>query len=325
MRENELLSYIYRANARLPVGVTIPPGDDMGAVRLADDVDALLTVDQVADGVHVDLATTPIARVARKAIARSVSDIAAMAAEPVACLATVALPRGFTDAAGLYDALREAADAFNCPLIGGDVAVWDHPLLITVTAIARAGSVEPVRRDGARVGDSVYVTGQLGGSLEVIAGYSHHLDFEPRVACARALAADGATRPHAMIDLSDGLGQDLPRLCRASGVAAELDVRTLPAGPAAEQAARRTGKPAWQHAIDDGEDYELLFAAPAGAVPGRVAGVSVTAIGRIVASTGQAVPVQLAWPDGTRVPLEGAGWEHGAALPSADPDPTSGG
>ena len=313
MRENELLEYIYRANARLPASVTIPPGDDMAAVRV-DAGDVLMAVDQLADGVHFDLASTALARVAHKAVARSVSDIAAMAGRPLACLATVALPRGYEQGPALYDALRDAAAAMACPLVGGDVAVWDHPMLITVTAIATpAPGIAPIRRDTARPGDRLYVTGRLGGSLESLAGQTHHLDFQPRVDLALTLAQKA--RPTAMIDLSDGLAQDLPRLCAASHVAAELDVAALPVSDAAVQRAQRTGQAAWQHALGDGEDYELLFAASADAtVPAELDGVPITPIGRLLPPPGDdATPVTLIHADGRREPMAAGGWEHGGS------------
>ncbi len=312
MRELELLSHIYRSNPKLPPGVTIPPGDDMGAVSIGG-VSVLVTVDQLADGVHFDIAYTSIEKIGRKAITRNLSDVAAMAARPVGAVAAACLPRGFgeANAKALFDAMHATANSYDCPLIGGDISVWDQKLILTVTVFAESDGVEPVLRSGATVGDTVYVTGQLGGSLTTIEnpmGYTHHLDFTPRIGLARVLASNTDTRPHAMIDLSDGLGLDLTRVCEQSGVCARINTGQLPISPAAGIAARTSGRPAWQHAMSDGEDYELCFTASA-SLPRQIDGVSITPIGTIIEQ--QAGPrVLIKLPDGTRVDTADLGWEH---------------
>lgn len=309
MREWDLLQHVYRSNAALGERVSIPPGDDMGAVRIGDQ-EVLITVDQVADGVHVDLATTPIEKVGRKAITRNLSDVAAMAAKPAAAVVAASLPRGLGEerAKRLLDAMHETAAAYGCPLIGGDVSMWDNPLLLTVTILAEPAGVEPVLRKGARPGDAIYVTGALGGSLETVDGYTHHLDFEPRIALARKLAGDPATRPHAMMDLSDGLASDLRHICDAGGLRAVIEAAKLPISAGARQAAKRSGRDAWMHAVSDGEDYELLIAAPPGSLPREVDGVRITEIGRFEPPDKPALQVVLA--DHSTLELENLGWEH---------------
>ncbi|MEX0744138.1 MAG: thiamine-phosphate kinase [Phycisphaeraceae bacterium] len=325
MREFDLLAHVYRSNAALPAAVTIAPGDDMGALRVGG-ADVLVTVDQLADGVHVDLATTALSRVARKAITRNLSDVAAMAARPVGAVVAVSLPRGFGEdrATELFDAMRRVAAEFDCPLFGGDIAMWDHPLLASVTVLAEPAGVEPVRRSGARAGDAIYVTGLLGGSFETLLdGYAHHLDFTPRVTLARTLASEPTTRPHCMIDLSDGLARDLRHLCDAASLDAELVVADLPLSRGAIQAANRTGRPAWRHALGDGEDYELLFTldqqagrpGSADVMPTQIDGVPVTRIGTMTQSAVGRPAVTLRLPDGERVDLASLtdlGWEHHA-------------
>lgn len=313
MRELELLSHIYRSNTALPAGVAIPPGDDMGAVTIGDTT-VLVTVDQVADRVHVDLTTTPIEKVGRKAITRNLSDVAAMAAKPVGAVAAACLPVGFGEdrAKALFDAMRTTAEDLNCPLIGGDISTWDQRLILTVTVFAEPDGIEPVLRRGAQIGDTVYVTGSLGGSLIMVdspAGYVHHLDFTPRIELARLLAGDPATRPHCMIDLSDGLASDLTRLCELSEVHAEIDTDRLPISDAARLAAQRSGRPGWRHALVDGEDYELCFTAPPNRIPASVGGVPVTPVGRIIA-TGTGARVTARLPEGKIVDMAGLGWEH---------------
>ncbi len=306
MKEFELLDHIYRANAALPPGVTIPPGDDMGAVRIGD-ANVLVTVDQVADGVHVDAAVTPLDRIGRKAMTRSLSDVAAMAAIPVGAVATACLPRDFgrSCADSLFDAMRRAAEAYDCPLIGGDISIWDNPLLLTVTILAEAAGIDPVTRSGALAGDIICVTGQLGGSLKAIDGRTHHLDFEPRIELARKLAGDPATRPNCMIDLSDGLARDLGHLCGAADLCAELDAQAIPANPHTD----------WVHALADGEDYELCFTIDAkharADLPDQIDGVPITQVGKMFLRTAETdAQVSVRLPDGQVKPVTDWGWEH---------------
>ena len=356
MRECDLLEHIYRSNVNLPDHVTIPPGDDMACVRVPEHVplvseldrnhqlptskmpglpgvpglpglpggDVLVTVDQLADGVHFDLATTAMEKIARKAITRNLSDVAAMAGWPQAAVVAASLPRdlGQDRAIQLFNAMRRTGDKYNCPLVGGDISIWDHPLILTVTVLASPHSCGAIRRRGAKIGDIICVTGQLGGSLETVNGYTHHLDFEPRLELARTLADSPKTRPNCMIDLSDGLAKDLGHLCRAAGVSAQLWVDQLPISPAASAAALRDGIPAWQHALGDGEDYELCFTISESIadsiLPVTIDGVAITRVGRIVdsgkgaGSGNEGRPaVHIVLPDGTSRVVDDLGWEHG--------------
>ncbi|MFW6058629.1 MAG: thiamine-phosphate kinase [Phycisphaeraceae bacterium] len=310
MHEENLLQHVYATSGALAGAVTIPPGDDMGALRIGDE-QVLVTVDQLADGLHVTLDNTPLEKVARKAITRNLSDVAAMAALPRGAVVAAALPRDFGEprATALFDAMRDVAGRYDCPLFGGDIAMWDQPLMLTVTILAEPAGIEPVLRQGARVGDAVYVSGVLGGSLESVDGHAHHLDFEPRIELSRKLAGSDNTRPHCMIDLSDGLGRDLARLCRASNVSAIIEAEQLPISRAAQQAAQRSGEPAWHHAVSDGEDYELLFTAPPDAIPATIDGVSLTRIGTIERADPQPT-AHLRLPDGSTIDLSELGWEH---------------
>jgi thiamine-monophosphate kinase len=314
MRENDLHQHIFSRNTSLPERVTLGPGDDMGGVRI-DGGQVLVTVDQLADGVHVDLRHTPLEKVGRKAITRNLSDVAAMAAVPVAAVVAVSLPRDFGEARAntLFDVMRDTASHYDCPLIGGDISMWDHPLLIAVTILARPpASGRCLGRQGARVGDVICVTGWLGGSLHALEGRVHHLDFEPRLRTAWALA-EADPPPTAMIDLSDGLASDLARLCGASGVGAELWADRLPISPAARAASEHDGRAPWVHAVADGEDYELCFALPtAGAgpsLPGEIEGVPITAVGQVTAA-GNGPRLTLRRPDGQVEALSESGWEH---------------
>lgn len=318
MREFDLLRHIFRSNASLPPSVTIPPGDDMGAVSI-DGAEVLVTVDQIADGLHFELGRTPIEKIARKAITRNLSDVAAMAARPSAAVVAACLPRSLSDADAvrLADEMRRVAASYECPIIGGDLSLWDHPMILSVTILAQAWpGITPVRRGGARPGDVVLVTGELGGSIETVDGRTHHTDFEPRVALARRiveLATQLGGPPAAMIDLSDGLASDLRHLL-PTGLCAKIVRDKIPVSRAAGVSAARDGRPGWVHAIADGEDYELCLTLPpevAAKMPAAVDGVRLSPIGEILAAATPGDP-QITLDEGagrTRA-LDLKGWEH---------------
>jgi thiamine-monophosphate kinase len=212
---------------------------------------------------------------------------------PAAAVTTAILPRGVSleYAKEIYLGMREAGDEFGCEIVGGDTAAWDGKLVVTVTILGKSGGIEPIRRSGAKVGDGIYVTGLLGGSM-----LGRHMTFAPRVREGIELARAGAT---AMIDLSDGLSRDLAHICEESGVGAMIEAACVPIHSDALTLAQRDGKSALEHALHDGEDYELLLTAPSGAEIGY------QRIGQIV--EGKSV---LLLKDGMRMPLEARGWEH---------------
>ncbi len=300
MRELELLRHIYSASAPRSPRVRLGPGDDMAEAEL-DGRTVLASVDQVVGGRHFDPARTPVRLVGRKAVARSLSDIAAMAAKPVASLAAVTLPEGFGHdrATELFDAMRETAEHYGCPLIGGDIAIAAAPTLVcSVTVLAEPGPAGTITRGGARAGDLVFVTGRLGGALGPD-GLGRHLTFEPRMREALLLAERLGNRLHAMIDLSDGLGVDAGHIAECSGVEIAIDADRIPCAPGID----------WRRAAGDGEDYELCFAA-IGDVPGDLDGLPITRIGRAgpagASGAGRAVIRDTAGThDGARF-----GWEH---------------
>jgi thiamine-monophosphate kinase len=196
-------------------------------------------------------------RVGRKAMAVNLSDVAAMAGRPVAAVVSVGLPRrgGRALAEELYRGLRELADAFDTAVVGGDTNSWDGPLVISVTVLGEATARGPVTRRGARPGDWLLVTGPLGGSI-----LGKHLDFTPRV--REALALHEAADLRAMIDVSDGLAADVNHLCAESGCGAVLRAADIPIAEAVR--GLNDGRPPLEHALGDGEDFELVFAvAPA--------------------------------------------------------------
>lgn len=306
MRENALLARIASLCAAAQPGVIVPVGDDCAMLELSGRR-LLAAVDPVIEGVHFAKGT-PGRLVGAKALKRNLSDVAAMAARPAACLLQLTLPPGCSEdeAFEVVRGVHETGLAFGCPLVGGDVSVGSAgcPLVASVTVLAEPWpGVEVVRRTGASPGDHVFVTGALGGSLEETPGGAHHLAFVPRVELARMLASSAQTRPTAMMDLSDGLAQDLPRLAAH----AVIEIPRLPVSQAAKKAAQKSGRSAWKHAVGDGEDYELLFAAsPLQSIPHELAGVPITRIGSVTCGGG----VRLMVDESTLLPMDGLGWEH---------------
>lgn len=302
MREFDLLKHVFAATGKSPA-VLIGPGDDMAMVQV-DGAHWLCAVDQLVESRHFDMSITPIHQIGRKAVTRSLSDIAAMAAIPVASLATItACPDTDDDlAAALFDAMNETAKLYDCPLIGGDVAVHHEPgspMVCTVTVLARPGPNPPVSRSAAKVGDHLYVTGKLGGSVDEN-GLGRHLTFQPRIKEALALSEILGPRLHAMIDISDGLGRDASHIAELSNVAIELDADLLPINHGLD----------WRRAMSDGEDYELCFAAE-GDVPTHLGDVQVTQIGRITARSDRLKPSVIVRDGSNQIDATSLGWEHG--------------
>lgn len=323
MRERSILKHIFGQNARLPHYVTIPPGDDMAGLRIGQE-DVLVTVDQLIDGVHFRLEDTPLHLIGRKAMTRNLSDVAAMAALPVAAVAAAALPRSMTEAqaTALFEAMRRTSDQYHCPLVGGDISIHGGPLALTVTILATPGGIRPVLRSGARVGDLVCVTGRLGGSWRGVGGVRNsadapHLNFEPRIQLARQIASIEGLTLHSMIDLSDGIATDLRHICEMSGVGAELDLRALPIRDEAMAAASQDrSTAAWVRALTDSEDYELCFTLAEGEaerlLPATIDGVPITRVGRVIDAMDapSETPIWLCHSDGSKAPLTYEGWEH---------------
>ncbi len=233
--------------------VLIGPGDDAALLDWPGGASCIVTTDMLLEGSCFLLAEAGPRRVGRKAMAVNLSDIAAMAGRPVAAVVSVGLPRhgGRALAEELYQGMREVADAFDTAIVGGDTNSWDGPLVINVTLLGEATPRGVVRRNGARPGDWLMVTGPLGGSI-----LGKHLDFTPRV--REALQLHEAAPLHAMIDVSDGLAADVNHICEESGCGAVLFAEAIPITDAAR--AMNDGRSPLEHALGDGEDFELAFA-----------------------------------------------------------------
>lgn len=281
-----------------PIGI----GDDMAQVRIANGVTVLITTDMMLDGVHFDLKKATLRQVGYKAMAVNLSDCAAMATIPIAAVAAVALPKRFgqKELKELHKGITEAADKYNCPLIGGDITCWKgrERLAINIAMISKRAANKPVRRSGAKVGDCICVTDSLGGSL-----YRRHLAFEPRV--KEALKIAQMVRLHSMMDLSDGLSSDLNRICRQSGVGAILDASLIPISKDAKRS-----KKSLDSALNDGEDFELVFTLSEKDCKKLLSKwkerVSITCIGRITALR----KLQIKMADGKIRNLKPGGYEH---------------
>lgn len=306
--ETKLIRWITQRISGPARGVSIGIGDDMAALRFARP-DVLLTADMLMDGVDFDASRHSPERIGRKAVAASLSDCAAMAVRPRFALVSVALPNAWTMTQGqrLFRGLDDMALQHGCRIVGGDTNGWSKPLVIDVLIAAEPWKgIAPVRRDGMRPGDNVYVTGVLGGSLR-----GHHLDFAPRVREARRLAAHLGAQLHAMMDLSDGLGMDGRRMAAASRCGIELDEAALEsvASPDAQRASASDGRSLLDHVLNDGEDFELLCAVDAHAAPPLRLGCRWTRIGVATRRSG----VWLRGAAGRLRRLPRGGWEHWTA------------
>lgn len=292
-------------------GLRVGLGDDAALCDWPRPDGCLVMADMLADGVDFRLTEIAARRAGRKALAVNLSDAAAMAARPVAAVVALTLPRAgaLELAKELYEGLLPLAAKYNVAIAGGDTNTWDGPLAICVTLLAEATGKGPLLRSGGRAGDRLLITGALGGSI-----LGKHLDFEPRV-CEAILLHERYTL-HACIDISDGLALDLWRLCQASGCGAAIELGSLPVSDAAHRLAGQTCRPALEHALTDGEDFELLLAAPPEAAD------------RMIAEQPLAVPItQVGWLEnepglwqidlqGRRFELLPQGYVHQGAAPT---------
>ena len=278
--------------------------------------DLLVTTDLSLEGVHFRREWHPPESVGHRCLVRGLSDIAAMGGEPTAAFLSLGLPaktpQKWVDR--FMTGFSALARRYKVMLAGGDTAESPHGIGADIIVIGRVPRGEAVLRSGARAGNAIYVTGKLGASGAVLqelragrkpnprAGANHrHFFPDPRVGIGEWLRRRGCVT--AMIDLSDGLSTDLAHICQTSGVAAMVEQENLPL------VADRQGKPDL-HALHWGEDYELLFTAPAKAkIPTEIGGVRVTHIGEILRA-GRKPSVFLADPQGRLRPLLAHGWQH---------------
>jgi thiamine-monophosphate kinase len=305
-RGEDALHAFFKSSFAHTKGLT-GPGDDCAQLQPRQEEILHWTCDQLVEGVHVSAGTDPEIQ-ARKLLRRTLSDLAAAGATPWAVTWTIALPpdRGSSWIQRLAAAFVAEAEVFEVAVIGGDLstsgptAVTSPGLggVLTCTALGRSSLPAPGRA-GAMPGDSLAVTGKLGGAVQS----GRHLLPEPRLAQGRRLVSH--YQASAMMDLSDGMARDLPRLLAASGVAAEVDLEKLPL----HELGGGSSQSHWLAALGDGEDYELLVCLPqdmdSAAQDSIFDGVGLTQIGRILPGNG------VKWLDqGKNTDLKVDGWEH---------------
>jgi thiamine-monophosphate kinase len=314
--------------------VALGIGDDCAVLRPPKGHEILVTTDFSLEGRHFRRDWNPAEAVGHRALARGLSDLAAMGARPVAAFLSLALPgqmlasrSGRLWVEQFFAGLRGLAEEHRVPLAGGDTS--ESPCGLVLADIVLVGSAavgRSLRRSGGRAGDALYVTGELGGAAAELVAMEQRGAGKPRISRVSRTSGISGSHPQlypeprvavglelvrrklatAAIDLSDGLSTDLTHLCRESGVGAEILESALPIHPLARDA---PGAPARviELALHGGEDYELLFAAPAAVqMPRSVAGVRVTRIGRLV----RGAAISIVKPSGRSQRLEPRGWEH---------------
>jgi thiamine-monophosphate kinase len=303
--EDRLIARYFRPLAKHPGALGLV--DDAAVIAPPPGCDVVLTTDGVISGVHVFPDDRP-ENIGRKALRMNLSDLAAKGASPIGFLLSLALPAAIDEAwlAAFAAGLGEDAERYGCPLLGGDTDRTPGPTSISIAAFGAVPHGKMVRRSTAKPGDSIIVTGTIGdAALGVLLrrdenlakrwplsdAMSSHLKQryllpEPRNALAHAVLQNAS----AAIDVSDGLAGDLAKLCRASGVAAEIDVARVPLSDAV-RAAIAADPAMMETALSGGDDYEIVLTLapdklPALRTAAHQAGVAVTEIGRTTAGEG---------------------------------------
>ncbi len=285
--EHSFIAWVKQRAARLPK-VKLGIGDDCALIGLESldlaQSDLAITTDSLCDGTHFILTECGPRAAGRKLMAVNLSDLASMAATPIAVFLSLCLPKENSGdlAAEVFEGVYELAEKHNVAISGGDTNVWNGPLVIHLTAIGKVAAGGSWLRSGASPGDAIVVSGRLGGSI-----LGKHLEFEPRLALAAELHQRGIVT--AATDISDGLGIDLLNITVASKCGAEVWLDKIPISNDAMICAQRSGRSPLEHALGDGEDFELLLAVPQerlAKMPNEIAEVPLTHIGTFVTRTG---------------------------------------
>jgi thiamine-monophosphate kinase len=283
-------------------------GDDAAVLSMAGVDQCAITVDALTDHVDFELSHgDDPRRVGRKALAVNLSDLAAMAAQPLAGVVALVLPKqnGMKLAQALFEGMLPLAEKYNVALAGGDTNSWAGPLVISITLLGKVSERGPLRRGGAKPGDRILATGRFGGSI-----LGKHFDFQPRV--EEALLLNQRYQLHAGIDVSDGLSIDLARMAKESGCGAILQTDAIAISDDARQLSEKLadGISPLDHALGDGEDFELLLAVPPDEakkiLADRPLAIQITDIGEFTAEPGL-------WQrdaNNLKKPLVPQGWEH---------------
>lgn len=304
--ESDLIAHLRKVLPAHPL-LKLGPGDDAAVLRLAGVEECVITVDMLTDHVDFELSEVGARRAGRKLLAVNLSDLAAMASRPLAAVIALVLPRagGMQLAVELYEGLLPLAQQYGVIIAGGDTNSWDGPLAASATLLGTVMEHGPLKRSGARPGDRILVTGSFGGSI-----LGHHLDFEPRV--REALLLNERYRLHAGIDCSDGLSIDLDHLAQESGCGAIVRTDAVPVAEDARRLARQLddGSTPLDHALGDGEDFELILAVPPEEAQRMLADqpleMPLTEIGRCVETPG----LWQADQSGSLRPMVPRGYQH---------------
>jgi thiamine-monophosphate kinase len=313
--EKALISEIRRMIGRGRSGHVVRGiGDDCAVLSLPPGHEALVTTDFSLEGVHFRREWHPPEAVGHRCLARGLSDIAAMGGEPIAAFLSLALPRQLLQSwvKRFLQGLLQLANHHHVTLAGGDIAQSASGVLADIVVLGSVPQGKAILRSGARPGDRIYVTGQLGSSAAAldelfsgrkkklrVADYPRHFFPAPRVEVGRFLREKNLAC--AMIDTSDGLSTDLGNICEESRLGAVLQANAIPRAFVA-------GKKVDMHfALHGGEDYELLFTArPRTRIPATIKGVPITEIGRVTSGK----DIRLARPDKQTETLRQQGWQH---------------
>jgi thiamine-monophosphate kinase len=293
--------------------------DDAALLSVVGNPDVVVTTDLLTDGVDFRVGHDDLRRIGRQALGANLSDLAAMAAKPLAAFISVALPHHgpggqgpLEMAIGLYEGLLPLASGFDIAIAGGDTNTFDGPLVISVTAIGQPLKGGALTRSGGKPGDWLLVTGSLGGSL-----LGHMFDFTPRV--REAMLLHDRYQLAAGIDISDGLAIDASRIAEASGCGAVIFTDRVPVSADAVELAKRDGADdveaaALAHALGDGQDFELLFAVSPkigqAILNDRPVECRVTHVGELVAEAGLWQQTSVGTREPERKRLEATGWRH---------------
>ena len=297
--------------ARLLTGI----GDDCAVLRQPSGFDTLVTTDFSLEGVHFRREWHPADVVGHRCLTRGLSDIAAMGGEPVAAFLSLALPAEIQQRwiDGFFAGLHALAAKFKIPLAGGDISQSPRGIMADITVMGAVPSGQAILRSGAKEGDRIFVTGELGAPATLLAqmfeqpekkfkpkSFPAHFYPQPQIAVARYLRERGLVT--AMIDISDGLSTELAHICEESGVGAVVHKSAIP------RASVGRHEVTFGFALHGGDEYQLLFTAPNGKrIPNEIAGVPVTHIGYITPERGE---VMLQEEGGYSVELVPEGWEH---------------
>lgn len=303
--EREFINWLRQQLPEYPL-LDVPIGDDAAVFQLSQGARCVISSDLLTDGVDFLVDEVEASRIGRKALAVNLSDMAAMAARPFTAIVSLAIPNrfGMERLKQLYTGILTLANEYSVSIAGGDTNSWEGPLAISITILGQCESTPPWRRNAARPGDAIVVSGDFGGSLQ-----GKHFDFVPRV--NEAIWVRDQFEVHAATDVSDGLAQDLTNILSESGYGAEIQLASVPisrvATSLAQQDSRRS---ALERALDDGEDFELILTMPPAEAIALTQHVNLpcqfTVIGRVGSGT-QLIGVDA---EGRRRPIQPGGFEH---------------